>query len=96
MVLGLYDVEDFFPLLRGRVDASWVVSANVQKNYGVVFGIFEIFSKALEVETLCFGVVVAVVLPFLANNINNSSVKGPSRVWSEDVDIFVGIPVSKE
>ena len=55
MVLGLYYVEDFFPLLRGWVDASWVVSANVQKNYGVVFGIFEIFSKALEVETLCFG-----------------------------------------
>jgi len=70
MVLGLYDVEDFFPLLRGWVDASWVVSANVQKNYGVVFGIFEIFSKALEVETLGVGVVIAVVLPLFAYNLN--------------------------
>lgn len=96
MVLGFYDVKDFFPLLWGWVDASWVVSANVQKNYGIVFGLFEIFSKAVEVETLCFGVVVTVVLPFLANNFNQSSMKRPSGIWSEDVDIFVGIPVSKE
>ncbi len=96
MVLGLHDIEDFFPLLRVGVNTSWVVSANVQKNYGVVFGIFEVLSEALEVETLSFGVIVTVVLPFLANNINNTSVKGPSGVWSEDVDIFVGIPVSKE
>lgn len=96
MVLSLNYVENFFPLLGIRVDASWVMGTNMQKDYGVVFRIFEIFSEAFEVKALCVGVVVAVVLPLLANNFNNSSVKGPRRVWSEDVDIFVGIPISKE
>lgn len=78
MVLCLDNVENFFPLLGGRVNTSWVVRANVQENYGVVFGILEIFSEALEVETLGVGVVVAVVLPLLANDLNKSSMEGPS------------------
>jgi hypothetical protein len=96
MVLGLNNVKNFLPLLRGRVNSGWVVRANVQENYGVVLGVLEIFSEALEVEALSVGVVVAVVLPFLANNLNDTSVEWPGRIWSEDVDIFVRIPISKE
>lgn len=96
MVLCLDDVKDFFPLLGGRVDTCWVVCANVQKNYGVVFGVLEIFSEALEVKTFGVGVVVAVVLPLLAHNFDKTSVERPGRIWSEDVDIFVGVPISKE
>jgi hypothetical protein len=74
MVLGLNNVKNFLPLFGGRVNTSWVVRANVQENYGVVLGVLKILSEALEVETLGVGVVVAVVLPFLANNLNKTSV----------------------
>ena len=77
MVLGLDDVEDLFPLFGGRVNTGWVVSADVQENNGVVLGLLQVFSETFEVETLGVGVVVTVVLPFLADNLNKTSVKGP-------------------
>ena len=77
MVLGLDDVEDLFPLFGGWVNTGWVVSADVQENNGVVLGLLQVFSETFEVETLGVGVVVTVVLPFLADNLNKTSVKGP-------------------
>ena len=78
MVLGLDDVEDLFPLFGSWVNTGWVVSADVQENNGVVLGILQILGETVEVETLGVWVVVTVVLPFLSNDLNETSMKGPS------------------
>lgn len=96
MALGLDDVEEVLPLGGSWVDSSWVVGAHVQENDTVVLGVLQVFGETCEVEALGLGVVVTVVLPFSANNFDNSSVEWPGRVWNENVDVFVGIPVSEE
>lgn len=96
MALGLDDVKEVLPLGGSWVDSSWVVGAHVQENDTVVLGVLQVFGETCEVEALGLGVVVTVVLPFSANNFDNSSVEWPGRVWNENVNVFVGIPVSEE
>ena len=96
MVLGLEDVKDVFPLFWSGVNTSWVVSAYVQKNDTVVLGILQVFNKTVIVESFGLSVVVTVVLPFSANNFDESSVKWPGRIGNKEINIFVGIPVSEE
>lgn len=96
VTLGFADVEDVLPLLGGGVNTSGVVSANVQENNRVVLGVLKVLTEAIEVETLGLGVIVAVGLPFLANNFDKTSVEGPSGAGHQDVDVFVGIPVREE
>ena len=96
MILSLYDVQNLFPLFWIGVNTSRIMGANMQKNDGVVLCILEVFSQALKIKTFCVRVIITIRLPFLSNYFNKSSVKRPCRVWSEDVDIFVWVPISKE
>jgi hypothetical protein len=96
VALGLDDVEEVVPLGGSRVYAGGVVGAHVQENDTVVLGVLQVFGEACVVEALGLGVVVTVVLPFSADNFDESSVKWPGRVWHENVNVLVGIPVSEE
>ena len=93
VVLRLDNVEDVSPLFGGGVNTSGVVSANVQENDRVVLGVLEIFSEAVEVETLGLGVVVAVLLPLLAGDIDKTLVKRPCGSGDQDINVLVGVPV---
>jgi len=96
MILRFDDVEDVVPLSRGWVNTSWIVCANMEQDYGVVLCVFKVFSKSVEVKSFGYRVVVAVVLPFFTNNLNETSVKGPGGVWHKDINILMGVPISKE
>ena len=95
VVLRLDNVEDVFPLIGGGVNTGGVVGANVQENDRVVLGVLKILSEAVKVETLGLGVVVAVLLPLLAGDIDKTLVKRPCGSRDQDIDVLVGVPVGE-
>lgn len=95
-LLSLNDVENIEPLSLSWINTGWVVSANVQHDNRVVLAGLQIGLQSLEVESLCLGVVVAVILNLVANELADSVVNGPGGLGGHEIDILVRVPLSKK
>ena len=95
-LLSLDNLEDLLPLGLSGVDSSWVVGTDVEHDNGVILSGVKIFLQALEVEALGLLAVVAVILPFVADEVSDRSMDGPGRVGDKEVDVLVGVPLREE
>ena len=95
-LLSLDDLKDFLPLGISGVDTSRVVGTHVEHDDGVVLSSIEILLQAFEIKSLGLGVIVAVVLPVVTNEIGDGPVDGPGRVGDQEVDILVRVPLAEE
>ena len=81
------------PLSLSWVDSGGVMGADVEHDDGVVLASVQVLLHALEVQTFGLSVVVAAVLPLVANKVGDSSVDGPCLVGDEEVDVLVWVPL---
>ena len=72
------------------------MSADVQHDNRVVLAGLQISLESLEVKSLCLGVVVAVILNFVANELADSVVNRPGGLRGQEIDIFMRVPLSEE
>ena len=72
------------------------MGADVEHDDGVVLASVQVLLHALEVQTFGLSVVVAAVLPLVANKVGDSSVDGPGLVGDEEVDVLVWVPLREE
>ena len=79
-LLSLDNLENLLPLGLSGVDSSWVVGTDVEHDNGVVLSGVKVFLQALEVEALGLLAVVAVILPFVADEVSDCSMDGPGGV----------------
>ena len=95
-LLSLDDVENLEPLSLSWINTGRVVSADVQHDNRVVLAGLQISLESLEVKSLCLGVVVAVILNFVANELADSVVNRPGGLRGQEIDIFMRVPLSEE
>jgi len=62
----------------------------------VVLAGLQISLQSLEVESLCLGVVVAVILNLVANELADSVVNGPGGLGGQVINILVRVPLSEK
>lgn len=84
------------PLSLSWVDSRGVMGADVEHDNGVVLASVQVFLHALKVQTFSLSVVVAAVLPLVANKVGDGSVDGPSLVGDQEVDVLVRVPLREE
>ena len=84
------------PLSLSWVDSSGVMGAYVEHDNGVVLASVQVLLHALKVQTFSLSVVVAAVLPLVANKVGDGSVNGPGRVGDKEVNVLVRVPRGEE
>jgi len=60
-VVLLHHSCNLVPLLRGRVNTCWVVGTSVEQNDGAWLGIVQILEHAIEIQSLCLGIIIRVI-----------------------------------
>ena len=78
------------------VDSSGVMGAYVEHDNGVVLASVQVLLHALKVQTFSLSIVIAAVLPLVANKVGDGSVNGPSLVGDQEVNVLVRVPLGEE
>lgn len=96
MVFANSEFSQGVPLFLGRVAASRIVSAHVHDEDRALGRLVHVFAHALEVEAVCFPVVVPVLFDLVAGSVGDTDMGRPGRIRHVDLGVLVRVPLLQE